>query len=170
MQVSASHQWTKVEMDKSWRTVLDTTYWVRRCDRCGKQEVYSVKGPKPQTTEGYCNHCRQQTQGVWVSGDPNNDWRLMGQEKYLAGIVLRRMPYFLWSETWEHDRCEFCMAKFIPADEDKGVEPEHAGKPIQHAGYTNEGVSDQRDHYWWICDECFEDFRDRFGWTLATDS
>ena len=35
------------------------------------------------------------------------------------------------------------------------------GNPeAEHAGYTTE------DHYRWICDRCFQDFRELFGWTV----
>ena len=148
----------------------DATYWVRRCDRCGKLETFSVKDPKPNFSRTYCNHCEQQTEGVWLpEGDPQQDWRLQGQETYLSGIALRRMPYFRWSESWDHDHCEFCGAEFMtPEDTPEGYE--HAGDPIQHEGYTNEGVPDQEDHYWWICDECFVDFSNRFGWIVVTAS
>jgi hypothetical protein len=36
-----------------------------------------------------------------------------GQEEYLKGAVLVRKPYRAYSETWEHDHCEFCFAKFM---------------------------------------------------------
>jgi hypothetical protein len=149
--------------------MTETTHWVRRCDRCGKPEVYSVKDPQPRSTEGYCNHCSKETEGVWLPGDPEQDWRLTGQEEYLSGITLRRMPYFRWSESWDHDHCDFCGAEFMtPEDTPEGYE--HAGKPIQHEGYTNEGVAGRKDHYWWVCGECFEDFSERFRWTVVTDS
>jgi len=31
---------------------------------------------------------------------------------------------------------------------------------ILHAGYTTE------DKYRWVCDQCFEDFKDRFQWRV----
>ena len=149
--------------------MVETTYWVRRCTRCEKFEKFSVKDPKPDYTKTYCNHCGQETEGVWLpEGDPDQDWRLMGQEEDLLGITLRRLPYFRWSESWDHDHCEFCGAKFMTAD-DTPAGYEYAAKPIQHEGYTNEGVPGQRDHYWWICDECFADFSGRFEWRVAGD-
>jgi hypothetical protein len=96
-----------------------------------------------------------------------SDWRLQSQERYLQGITLRRMAYFRWSESWDHDHCQFCWAEFMtPQDTPPGYE--QAGKPIQHEGYANEGVEGQGDHYWWICTECFSDFVDTFEWQVAT--
>lgn len=145
----------------------DTIYWVRRCRQCGNLEKYSVKDPKPDDSPGYCNHCQQETDGVWLpEGDPNKDWRLMGQEKYLSGITVRRMPYFRWSESWDHDHCEFCGAMFmVPEDLISGSS--EADEHIQHEGYANEEVPDQTDHYWWICDDCFVDFSETFAWRVA---
>ena len=38
------------------------------------------------------------------------------------------------------------------------------GNPeAEHAGYTTE------DHYRWICDRCFQDFRELFGWTVKAE-
>lgn len=54
---------------------------------------------------------------------------------------------------WDHDHCAFCWAKFMPAD---------AGSDDPKtltSGYVTEGDD-------WICDGCFADFRDEFGWTV----
>jgi hypothetical protein len=98
-----------------------------------------------------------------VTHAPEDEWRLTDQEDYLQGITLVRRTYRQWSETWDHDHCQFCWAKFMP----RGVEPpEGDEEPIHREGYTNVDVTGQQDHYWWICEECFEDFADRFAWTV----
>src|SRR4051812_18030103 len=88
------------------------------------------------------------------------DWRLTGQENCLADITLVRLPYVQWSEGSDHDHCEFCWAKFMPAGVES-TEAAHAGKPMQREGYRNENIDGQKDHYWWVCVGCFEDFKDR---------
>ena len=93
----------------------------------------------------------------------DSDWRLQGQEDHLQGINLVHLQYEQWSESWDHDHCEFCWAKFMPAGT---ASPEDAGEPLHHQGYTNEDVEGREDHYWWICEECFADFKDRFAWTV----
>lgn len=82
----------------------------------------------------------------------DGDWRLTGQAAYLTGAVLCRRPYRRYREGWDHDHCEFCFAKFA----EPGPLPD-----ALHEGYAT------LDAYRWICPTCFEDFRERFGWTLA---
>lgn len=77
-----------------------------------------------------------------------NDWRLQGQEKYLAGKKLMKVPYFRWSKTWDHDHCDFCWATFSEYKNDL------------HEGYVTE------DKHTWICPECCADFKEMFEWEL----
>ena len=74
------------------------------------------------------------------------DWRLQGQEKYLKNAVLERRKYQLYRQGWDHDHCEFCGVKFSL----------DAADALQ-IGYATS------DSYRWICDTCFEDFKDMFG-------
>lgn len=78
-----------------------------------------------------------------------SDWRLQGQEKYLMGVTVKKSPYKIYREGWEHDHCEFCNKKFSLKDGDL------------HEGYTTE------DYYRWICQECYEDFKEQFKWVLS---
>lgn len=79
-----------------------------------------------------------------------NDWRLMGQEKYLKGRKIMKIPYFRWSKTWDHEHCAFCWDRFSEYDGDL------------HEGYVTAD-----DKYTWICPECFEDFKEMFQWELV---
>lgn len=81
-----------------------------------------------------------------------DDWRLTGQEKFIRGNVLHWARYTQPSPTWDHDHCEFCFTRF--------AEPAAGYHDAQSFGYTTE------DNYNWICKECFDDFRERFGWEL----
>ena len=79
----------------------------------------------------------------------DSDWRLRGQEKWLKGLTLSRR---FWRQTrphWDHDHCEFCNAKFADAE---WVE-------------VREGWTTPTEYHW-ICDQCFSDFRERFGWQV----
>jgi hypothetical protein len=80
-----------------------------------------------------------------------DDWRLQGQEEYLKDISLSWKKYTRYSESWEHDHCEFCWAKFMEEDL----------PDVLHAGYATE------DNYRWICEQCFEDFKDMFNWKVS---
>ncbi len=80
----------------------------------------------------------------------DSDWRLRGQEKWLKGLTLSRRLWQQTREHWDHDHCEFCNAKFAAADWAEVRE-----------GWTTP------TEYHWICDPCFSDFRERFGWSVA---
>lgn len=99
----------------------------------------------------------------------NDDWRLdRGQGEYLQGATLVWKPYRVWSETWEHDHCEFCWAKFVdPAFSE--VHARLAQDPdVQTEGYAAVGTGPEgQDDYHWICASCFEDFHKRFAWHVA---
>ena len=82
-----------------------------------------------------------------------DDWRLTNQEEYLRGATLHWRRYTAPRPDWDHDHCEFCWAKFADADLVPGA---------LEAGYTTD------DGYRWICEACFADFRERFGWHIAT--
>ena len=87
--------------------------------------------------------------------DPaDSDWRLQGQEKYLADVELTLRQYRRYEKNpnWDHDHCEFCWAKFMVEDL----------PDVLHAGYCT------LDEYRWICNTCFEDFRDRFQWKVIS--
>jgi len=70
-----------------------------------------------------------------------NDWRLQGQEKYLLGAKLKLCEF-----DGEHDHCSFCWEKFSKNDNDL------------KNGYCT------LDNYHWICQKCFNDFKDMFNW------
>ena len=81
-----------------------------------------------------------------------DDWRLTGQESYLKGVTLvhRKYRQYKGNPNWDHDHCEFCWAEFCL----KGCT-----ESIQE-GYTTQ------DDYRWICPKCFDDFKDRFQWSV----
>ncbi|MBO7464240.1 MAG: hypothetical protein J6T56_00110 [Bacteroidales bacterium] len=75
-----------------------------------------------------------------------DDWRRQGQETYLKGITLFHKSYHSQGKEWDHDHCEFCGEKFSE---------------------TGDGLKDgyaTADNYHWICNACFNDFKEEFGW------
>ena len=76
----------------------------------------------------------------------------MGQEHYLTGAMLVRRQYRRpqRNPNWNHDHCEFCWAKFMDEDFPN----------VLREGYCTE------DEYRWICEQCFTDFREQFGWSI----
>ncbi len=81
-----------------------------------------------------------------------DDWRLQGQEDYLKGIELVWTPYTIYREGWDHDHCEFCGTTFSLYEGDL------------HEGYATP------DRYRWICKQCYEDFKEMFGWTIIEET
>jgi hypothetical protein len=79
----------------------------------------------------------------------SNDWRLQGQERYLHGARLRYSAYKAYRKDWDHDHCEFCGVKFC---ED--------GADCLKEGYRTD------DAYRWICQPCFDDFREMFAFEV----
>lgn len=88
----------------------------------------------------------QMTKEEW-----EKDWRNNGQENYLLGVSLSYRKYVAPSKTWLHDHCVFCWATI---SED--------GKNDLHEGYTTS------DLYYWICDDCYNDLKDIFGWKVVS--
>ena len=82
--------------------------------------------------------------------DMQNDWRLNNQMEYLYKSELRYST-FMEDERNDHEHCEFCWAKFSDEPEDL------------HNGYCT------LDGYRWICEECYNDFKDMFKWKLVED-
>jgi hypothetical protein len=70
----------------------------------------------------------------------------MGQESYLLGKQLIYKQWIQYQENWDHDHCEFCMAKFSNY------------KDALHSGYC---TMDERQ---WICEDCYNDFKEFFQW------
>lgn len=87
-----------------------------------------------------------------MSPDDKSDWRLQGQEKYLRGVTLVHCRYRPYHENpnWDHDHCEFCLAKFMAKDLPDAL----------HQGYATE------DYYRWVCEQCFVEFADMFKWKV----
>lgn len=76
------------------------------------------------------------------------DWRLTNQEKFLKGVSLRYDKYSPRSRS-DHEHCEFCWDKF------------GEGESMLHWGYCT------LDKYRWICEQCYNDFKDQFEWTIV---
>jgi hypothetical protein len=79
-----------------------------------------------------------------MSAYDSNDWRLGNQMAFLGGKVLVRKTYTQQSGSWDHDHCAFCWKKF----------PDEATE-----GYCT------LDGHHWVCETCFDDFKDSFHWT-----
>jgi hypothetical protein len=79
-----------------------------------------------------------------------SDWRI-DNARFTKGAVLLFRKYTRYSEIWDHDHCEACLAKFM----------ESGGSDSLDEGYCTE------DRYRWICQSCFNDLKDEMGWKLG---
>lgn len=83
---------------------------------------------------------------------PADDWRLTGQQRYLADRLLRWTVWTPYRDGWSHDHCAFCYATFGPAS---APDTEHT------SGYVTAD-----DGYHWICTDCVRDFQALMRWTV----
>ncbi len=77
------------------------------------------------------------------------DWRLRGQEEYLSKAKLVRVRFKAYGE-WDHLHCAFCWDKISENEGDL------------HTAYST------LDFRHLICEECYNDFKDSFGWEIET--
>ncbi len=84
------------------------------------------------------------------------DWRV-DNVKHLRGLALRRQRYTRRSESWDHDHCAACWAKFAEFD----------GPGILHEGYATGEDYKHGAGYEWVCPNCFSELSEEMGWTEA---
>ena len=79
-----------------------------------------------------------------------NDWRLsMGQGEGMENREFGYKEFAKPSEKWNHEHCVFCRHKFMENPE--GM------KDCSKQGYCSTDGKEE-----WICDECFDDFKEMF--------
>ena len=83
------------------------------------------------------------------------DWRADNANS-TKGLSLRWKKYVKWSETWDHDHCAGCFAKFS----------ETVGHDTLQEGYTTGPEHHRREGYDWICKSCFDDLKDEMAWSI----
>lgn len=76
-----------------------------------------------------------------------SDWRLTNQIDYLNKKKIVRSDFANFPGR-DHEHCSFCWKKF-------GHSPE-----LLQKGYCTD------DAHHWICDGCFNDFKEMFEWNL----
>ena len=113
------------------------------------------------------------------------DWRLNGQEEYLKDVVLYKIvfPEF-WAKAFA-DKNEFYQSILRYAENHVKAFPDTKayleGEKIQlfwheHCDFCWEKAMTNtecefyctKDMRHWICKECFEDFKDKFGWIVKS--
>ena len=110
-----------------------------------------------------------------------DDWRLRGQEAYLKDLSLYRVSFpDFWQTAYDTQNAFYRM---IEAQAHRFVEQMHRGEEslegdkIQHFWHEHcefcwEKVTTDtqcsfyctEDMGYWVCPECFRDFKESFGW------
>jgi hypothetical protein len=78
----------------------------------------------------------------------DKQWRI-DNAMHLKGLKLHFRRYTRWSESWDHDHCTACSAKFAEFD----------GPDIQHEGYATGDDYPRGAGYEWVCRTSFEDLK-----------
>ena len=112
-----------------------------------------------------------------------SDWRLHGQEEYLSNITLYKVIFPEFWETAYRNKNIFYQkiaryAEQVVAENDGGAEYLEGDK-IQHFWHEHcefcweKALTDKNcefycteDMYYWICAECFRDFKEKFNWQV----
>ena len=113
------------------------------------------------------------------------DWRLNGQEEYLKDVVLYRIVFpDFWNKAYA-SKNEFYQSILRYAETHVKNFPNTKeyleGEKIQlfwheHCDFCWEKAMTNKecefyctkDMRYWICKECFEDFKDKFGWIVKS--
>ncbi len=111
-----------------------------------------------------------------------SDWRLYGQEAYLTGFTFYKVSFpGFWKKAYEEKNPFFqaieCYAKRYVENHKKGHEYLEGDKMQifwhEHCEFCWDKATTDRectfycteDLRYWVCEECFRDFKDRFRWT-----
>jgi hypothetical protein len=88
-----------------------------------------------------------------MTGQKDGSW-LMDQADHLTGATLTRRIWEAADLKDDHDHCAICWAKFSKLGLPDGL----------RIGWC---TADGRE---WVCQQCVDDFKSRFQWTLNEDS
>ena len=101
---------------------------------------------------------------LWAGWKPapllqeSDDWRLV-TARDLAGLTFHWARWHRPSETWDHDHCAGCWAKFM----------EESYPGVLHEGWTTGDDWPSGPEAEWVCPTCFEELKPFLGWTAAKD-
>ena len=97
-------------------------------------------------------------------------------ESFATGLPSERGPASPdavddWEEVepphaWDHDHCEFCGVTF--EEHAKVAARPPSDRRVLTEGYST--VEGGAKSQMWICEECFEDFKEEFRWSVRTEA
>ena len=113
------------------------------------------------------------------------DWRLNDQEEYLSNKTLYKIVFpAFWKTAYKnknlfYQKIERYAKKYVETT-NRGHEYLE-GEKIQHFWHDHcsfcleKALTDKpctfyctEDMYYWICEECFQDFKEKFNWTVKS--
>ena len=110
-----------------------------------------------------CESCYHENKEKYKWVLDTTDWRLCGQEKWLSNekLIKEDVAIFYkarkeeWDgknpfDLWDHDHCDFCYEKFMI---ETAIEQPFAYR--------------SQDYNAWICETCYNDFKEKFNWKLT---
>lgn len=104
----------------------------------------------------------------------------LDQLEPLRGLMFQLTEYVAPSADWDHDHCEGCWATLASFDAPEilhegyfttvhlGDKPGEEPEFIKHARESGSTVMAKPDEKRWVCQGCFEEFRDALGWKLKS--
>ncbi|MBO9534653.1 MAG: hypothetical protein J7513_16895 [Solirubrobacteraceae bacterium] len=102
----------------------------------------------------------------------DDDWRRAGQETvFPPGTSWQLKLYRAWRPNWEHDHCVMCWAKLAePGFSEAHRELTESDGAVLARGYTTTAEHPAGAGYHWLCEACFADFKEEFGWVAMPAS
>lgn len=93
----------------------------------------------------------------------------MVHEDLVAGLAFTWKNYQAYSGYWEHEHCRCCWRKFLDPNYADWMREALQAPSQKHvaAGYANVGDASTPSGRYWVCGECFEDFKPQFGWEVV---
>ena len=112
----------------------------------------------------------------------DQDWRLNGQEEYLQNETLYKVVFpDFWKKAYAEKNAFYQSIlnyaqsaaarnpesrKYLNGEDIQVFWHEHCEFCWEKAMTDTEGVFYcTKDRYYWVCKKCFEDFKEKFGWT-----
>jgi hypothetical protein len=93
-----------------------------------------------------------------VTADPDKQWRI-DSARHLKGVSFIFRRYAPWSESWDHDHCAACGAKFAVFE----------APDILHEGFATSDAFANGAAYEWVCPTCFADLKDTMQWVVVEE-
>jgi hypothetical protein len=110
----------------------------------------------------------------------DDDWRLTWEDDW-HGAELQRKRFTAPAPDWDHEHCVLCQTKFMEEthpdtiqegfvygyDRSASAAPHDERRISVPDPPTGFSVVQSPNAEHWVCPTCFEDFEQRFHWTVA---